>query len=54
MKRVGQLVAKDNSLKLDIFRENDIEFVQIGMNILELKFINLKEFERWEEITNVR
>lgn len=50
MKKIGILEAKDKSIKIDILKENNEEFVQIGMNTIPIKFINLREFERWDII----
>lgn len=50
MENIAVLKAKDKSLSLEVFAEDNIELVQIGMNLIPIKFINLQEFERWEII----
>lgn len=50
MKRVGYLVAEDHTMILDIFKENNIEIVLVGMNLVELKYFNLKEFTRYKDL----
>lgn len=48
----GTLYSKDNSLTLNIFEDNKEELVEIGMNLIPIKFINLKEFNRFDLINN--
>ena len=50
MKEIGMLFAKDNSLKLKIFEDNKEKLVAIGMNLIPIKFINLREFEKFDLI----
>ena len=51
MKNIAVLYSKtEKSFKLEIYSENNQEFVEINDKLVEIKYINLREFERFEII----
>lgn len=50
MKFVAMLFTRDNNLKLEVYSENKQEYVKIKREFIPARYINMREFERFERI----
>lgn len=50
MKLVAILYTRDNNLKLEVYTEDNQEYVKIKREFIPARYINMREFERFEII----